>query len=119
MMSEKYAGKVLREEKEGQVPCWVLELVPTPKGPSYAKIIAWVGKDDSLTRRVDFYDDTSDRPFKRLILSSIKKAGSKPVAHQLTMTNLLDKTKTVMIIDRIKFGVKIPASLFESRNLEK
>lgn len=118
-LSEKYVGTVLREEQEGQVSCWVLELRPTAKGPSYAKVIAWVGKQDHLVRRVDYFDDKSDRPFKRLILSAIKQVGSKRVAHQMTMTNLLDQTKTVMLIDRIQFGVKLPGSLFESRNLDK
>ena len=118
-ISEKYTGTVLREEKQGGALCYVMELKPTPKGPSYDKIIVWIGKDDFITRRVDFYQDGESEPFKRLIMEDIRQVGEKLVAHKMTMTNLEDTTETVNIITQIKFGVKIPDSIFESRNLER
>ena len=118
-MSEKYAGKVLREEGEGGVLCYVLELKPTPKGPSYDKIVAWVGKEDFVTRRVDFYQDGGEEPFKRLILEDIRQVGEKLVPYKMTMTNLEDMTETITITNTIKLGVELPDSIFESRNLGK
>lgn len=118
-ISEKYTGKLLREEKQGGVETYVLELTPTDKGPSYDKIIAWIGKSDYIVRRIDFFEDGGDGPFKRLIMENIKAAGKKMLAHKMTMTNLEDKTETVNIITRIQFGAKIPDSVFESRNLQK
>ena len=96
-----------------------MELVPTPMGPSYDKIIAWIGKNDFITRRVDYYQDGEAKPFKRLIMDDIRKVGDKLVAHRMTMTNLEDTTETVSIITRIQFDVDIPDSIFESRNLER
>ncbi len=118
-MSEKYTGKVLREDTQGGAACWVLELTPTDEGPSYDKIIAWVGKADHVLRRVDYFEDGGSKPFKRLIMSEIKQAGPKLMPHRMTMTNLFDRTETVSIITRIQYGAKIPMSIFESRNLEK
>ena len=116
-MSEKYDGAVLREEEEGGALCYVLELKPTPKGPSYDKIVAWIGKEDFVTRRVDFYQNGDAGPFKRLILEDIRAVGEKIVPHKMTMTNLEDTTETVNVITRIQFGADIPGSIFESRNL--
>jgi outer membrane lipoprotein-sorting protein len=118
-ITEKYTGVVLREEEEGNVMCYVMELTPTPRGPSYDKIIAWIGKEDFVTRRVDFYQNGESEPFKRLILEDIRLVGEKSVAHSMTMTNLEDTTETINITTRIQFGMDLPDSIFESRNLER
>jgi outer membrane lipoprotein-sorting protein len=57
-----------RSEKKNKTECYVLELKPTPKGPSYGKIIAWIGKEDYITRQVDYFRKDENKPFKRLVL---------------------------------------------------
>jgi outer membrane lipoprotein-sorting protein len=118
-LSEKFVGVVLREERHDGVDCYVLELEPTPRGPSYRKIIAFIGKTDHVSRRVDYFQGNEAEPFKRLILEDVRPVGEKIVAHKMTMTNLLDRTETVNIIDRVQFEVEIPDSVFESRHLER
>lgn len=118
-ISEKYKGSFLRYENIEKTECYVLELKPTPKGPSYGKIVAWIGTEDYVIRQVDYFRKDEDRPFKRLILEDIRKASGKLYPYKMTMTNLEDKTKTVNIITKTQFGVEIPLSIFESRNLEK
>ncbi len=118
-MSEKYTGTVAGEEQQGGVGCWVLDLKPTDLGPSYDKIKVWVGKDDHILRRIDYFEEGGQKPFKRLIMEEIKKVGAKTVPYKMTMTNLFDKTETISLITRIQFGAKTPMSIFESRNLEK
>ena len=117
--SEKYTGVSLRNEKIEKTECYVLELKPTPKGPSYGKIIIWIGKEDFITRRVDYFRKDESKPFKRLVMEDIRKSGAKLYPYKMTMTNLEDKTKTINIMTRTQFGVEIPLSIFESRNLEK
>ena len=117
--SEKFTGTFLRNEKAGETECYVLELKPTPKGPSYGKIIAWIGKEDYITRQIDYFRKGESKPFKRLVMEDIRKSGEKLYPYKMTMTNLEDKTKTINIITRTQFGMEIPLSIFESRNLEK
>ena len=117
--SEKYTGEFLRNEKVKKTECYVLELKPTPEGPSYGKIIAWIGKEDYITRQIDYFRKDESKPFKRLVMEDIRKSGEKLYPYKMTMTNLEDKTKTINIITRTQFGVEIPLSIFESRNLEK
>ena len=116
--SEKYTGTYLRSEKIRETECYVLELKPTPKGPSYGKLVAWVGKEDYITRQIDYYRKDENKPFKRLVLEDIQKAGEKLFPFKMTMTNLEDETKTINITTRTQFGMEIPLSIFESRNLQ-
>ena len=95
-----------------------MELKPTPKGPSYDKVIAWIGKAGFVIRRVDYYQGDEGTPFKRLISEDFRVVSDKRVPHKITMTNLEDKTQTIHVITRFQHGVEIPASIFESRNLE-
>ena len=122
-ISEKYTGKILRAEKLGETECTVIELVPTPKGPSYDKVISWIGKSDAVTRRVDFFENGEPKPFKRLVVDDIRtvesSTGPKPMAHKMTMTHLADGTETINVTTRVQLGVKIPESIFESGNLER
>jgi outer membrane lipoprotein-sorting protein len=115
----KYNPEYLRSESLEGTDCYVLELKPTPRGPSYQKLVAWVGKSDYLTRRVDFYDEGESSPHKRLVMSDIRQVGSKKVAHRMVMENLVDNTRTVNELTRVDLGVSIPSSVFESRNLER
>jgi len=116
---EKYTAKLRGTEDSEGTPCYVLELSPTPKGPSYEKVIAWIGKEDYITRRIDFFQNGDAKPFKRLTCSDIRKAGHKLVPFNMTMTNLEDRSETINIINRIQFGVDIPESIFESRRLAR
>lgn len=116
-LAEKYRGIYLRKENYAGVPCHVIQLKPTPKGPSYAKIIAWVGTGDYVTRRVDYYEKGDNNPFKRLILEDVRSVDGKKVPFKMTMTNLTDRTETLSVMTRVRFGVELPMSIFESRNL--
>ncbi|MFC1718729.1 outer membrane lipoprotein-sorting protein [Candidatus Poribacteria bacterium] len=117
--SEEYTGKFLRSEKLGKTECYVLELKPTPKGPSYGKLIAWIGKEDYITRQIDYFRKDESKPFKRLAMEDIRESGEKLYPYKMTMTNLEDETKTINIVTRTQFGMEIPLSIFESRNLGK
>ena len=125
-ISEKYTGDLVGMETQDGVECYVLELKPTPKGPSYDKIKAWIAKEDHVTRRVDFYQDGQDKPFKRLVSSDVRKVeyldkgqkAVKIVPFKLVMTNLEDRTETVNLTKDIRYGVKIPGSIFNPRKLK-
>ena len=117
-ISEKYTGTLLREEQQAGVDCFVVELKPTPKGPSYDKVIAWINRASFVILRVDYYQDDEDAPFKRLTTEDFRVLSNRHVPHKITMTNLEDKTQTTHVITRFQHGVEIPPSIFESRNLE-
>ena len=118
-MSRKYTGRVVKEEKLGKVDCYVLELTPTPEGPSYKKITAWVGKKDFMVRRIDYYDEDGGKPFKTLYLSDIKKVSGHITPMKIRMKNHLDGGETVNEYTRIEYDRPIPDKKFSSSRLDR
>ena len=126
-MSEKYDGVKVGEETLDGEPCYVLDLTPTPKGPSYSKVRAWVSTGDFVARRLDFYENGEEEPFKRLVMSDVRtvdyeldgQQSSKIVPFKMVMTNLEDRTETVNITESVQFGVKLPGTIFDPRNLDR
>ena len=118
-LSEKYTGILLGEENEDGIACFKLELKPTPKGPSYDKVVIWVAKTDFVARRVDYYEEGASKPFKRLLSTDVRAVGEKQVPHSMIMTNLEDNTATSNRIKRVQFGMELPPTIFESRNMDR
>ncbi len=117
-MARKYNGKLLDFVREGKKKCYHLELVPTPEGPSYSKIEIWVGRDDFIIRRVDYWDK-GKKPYKRLIVSDVKKIENRWTPMKYYMKNLKEGSETWMEVKEISFDVDLPVSLFSERNLKR
>ncbi len=118
-MSEKYSGKILNEEKYDSVDCYVLELIPTDKGPSYDKVIAWVQKDNFASRKINFYDDGNPKPYKVLYLKNIQKISGHIVPMEMTMKNLEDGGETYNKTTKVDFDTNISDRKFNSRKLNR
>ncbi|MGD9212367.1 MAG: outer membrane lipoprotein-sorting protein [Desulfobacteraceae bacterium] len=118
-MSEKYNGKVIRNEEYDGTDCYVMELTPTPKGPSYDKVIAWVGKKDFCTRKLDFYEDGGSKPFKTLFLKDIQNISGHITPMEMLMKNHEDGGETYNKNESIDYDTSIPTSTFNSRHLDR
>ena len=116
-MSEKYNGKILKEEKYDNVNCFVIELIPTDKGPGYDKIILWVEKKDFATRRIDYFEDGSPKVFKTLYLKNIQKISGHFMAMEMTMKNFEDGGETYNKTTKVDFDSKISDGKFNARRL--
>jgi len=118
-MSEKYTGKVIKEEKIDGAVCYVLELKPTPKGPDYGRIVVWVGKKDFVTRRVDYYEKDSEGLLKILYLKDIKVISGHLVAMKLKMINHEDGGETYNEYTKMEYDIPIQSNRFNSSRLDR
>ena len=64
------------------VPTYVIELVPQREDIGYKKIVIWLGRDDLVPRRLEFYGDASD-PTKRIVQRDLHDVGSIPMARHV------------------------------------
>jgi len=117
--SRKYKGRTLRADKADGVDCWVVELKPTAQGPSYDKVVSWLGKADHIVRRADFYRDGGSKPFKRLTMANVRTFGGKKIATKMVMASLEGGSNTLNVINKVDFAAKIPAGTFNPRRLER
>lgn len=117
-MAEKYTAELIKEEKEQGVPCYVLKMIPTDKGPSYSKIMVWVDQQKFIPVRIDYWDQ-GEKPFKRMVINEIKKIDGHMTPMNYMMTNLKEGSVTRMEIKEMTYDVQLKDSLFTVRNLKR
>ena len=112
------------EEKDG-VDCYVIDGLPNNdaerKQTAYSRIVNWVGKQDFISRRMDFYDK-KERLSKVLRFEEIKPVSAtdvRPRAHRFLMDNLITKHKTELAFSKIELDVKVDDDIFSQRNLRQ
>jgi len=113
-----YKARLAGWEKEAGHECYKLELIPTPEGPAYSKLVSWVRTSDFIPLRLDYYDGEGEL-LKRLTLPEIKVIQGHPTAMKMTMTNLQEGGNTVIITDSVEYDMPLEESLFSDRTLKQ
>jgi uncharacterized protein len=116
--------KLLREELQGGVLCYVVESLPADEAvqesSGYGKRLSWIDKQSHVAVRVDMWD-TAMQPLKTIVSSDIQPTGqpgkSQPMVSEAT--NLQTGHKTVLKFDEYKANQSVSASLFTAKELER
>ena len=117
-MAEDYTGVLLGEEPVDGRACLHLALTPTPSGPSYGKIEAWVDAETYLTVRVDYWNEHGER-FKRLTAAGVETIDGRPTITRFRMHNLKTGGETLMEVLAMSYTEDVPASWFTVRHLKR
>ncbi|UCG87146.1 MAG: outer membrane lipoprotein-sorting protein [Gemmatimonadota bacterium] len=116
-LSEDYAAELLGYEEVDGVESVKLHCTPTESGPSYDHLILWAGVADSLTRRIEYYDE--EHHLKTLYLTEIRAVEGRKVAFRLEMVNHREGSKTVLEMVEVTFAGEPEASLFTKSALTR
>lgn len=103
------------------VPCYVVEIVPRPDSASrYGKLRVWIEKQSHVTVRTRYWDP-SGVEIKEYTASplEIREISGVFIPHEATMTNLLERTSTRMIIDEVDENPDLRDSVFSMRQLQR
>jgi hypothetical protein len=112
------ASELIREELVGDVPTHVIGLSPRRADIDYDRIVLWLGVDDLVMRRLEFFEEGSD-PVKRIEQLDIRNVGKIPVAHRLEIERPQRGSHTVMKVDSVVFDQSLEEDLFTERALER
>lgn len=120
-----WTHKLLREESEQGVACYVIESVPkTPTVASdsgYSKRISWVARDSFVALRVDFYDPVGNL-LKISENSDLKLVDPKEKKWQAMSTKVknhqTDHT-TLVHFDKFEANTDVAEEFFSVRYMEK
>jgi outer membrane lipoprotein-sorting protein len=107
------------------VECYVLDAVPNSEKEksetAYSKLRYWIGKEDFLFRKVEYYDK-KDRLSKRLTTGEIRQTSPtdpRKRAHRLDMQNLLTEHKTRIEMSKLELDVAVDDEVFSQRSLTR
>jgi outer membrane lipoprotein-sorting protein len=100
------------------VQCWVIDLAAQREDIGYKHVRLWLGQDDLVPRRIEFYED-GDQPKKRLTQSAVKTIGTIPTPHRIDVETPSAGSRTAVEIADVQFNQKLEDDLFTERALER
>jgi outer membrane lipoprotein-sorting protein len=115
--TEARASLLRDEERDGQ-PFHVIELVPTGKELSYARLRLWLHRDELVILRFEMLDG-SGTPVKTLSLSDVRKVGAIPTPFQMEMRSEQSGSRTVVEFTEVTYDTGIGDEAFGQRALER
>lgn len=108
---------LLREEPLDGQDAWVIESVPRAEDGVFSKKITWVGKENRLPLKEEYYDDKGrlDRVFEA---SAIEVVDGYPTVKVRTMTNVRKEHTTKVEFTDIDYDLGIDDDVFTERHLK-
>jgi hypothetical protein len=118
-LSEIYEVTLLGEEKIGDEICYVLDLVSDKGDAPYARQKIWVGKEDFISYKYEYYA-LSGRLMKSAEVLETRRIDKKDFPVKIKMVDELRKgSSTVFELKDLKLNVRIPEEVFSRQNLLK
>jgi outer membrane lipoprotein-sorting protein len=112
------ASKLRGEEAVDGTPTHVIELEPKREDIGYKRIVLWLGRDDLVPRRLEFYENEPE-PKKRINQGDVKSVGAIPVAHRVEVATPSSGSRTLVEISNVEFNKGIEDDRFSQRSLER
>jgi len=116
-MTEDYTAEFQGFEEIEGIECVRLKLVPTESGPSYDHLILWAGRDDTLSRKIEYYDE--DGLLKTLLISEFREVEGRRIGFRMEMKNNREGSRTLMVFDSITFAGEPEAWIFTKEALTR
>jgi outer membrane lipoprotein-sorting protein len=117
--TEADAASSLRgEETVDGVACHVIELAAKREDIGYKKIVLWLGRDDLVPRRLEFFGDEA-APVKRIAQADIRNVGKIPIAFKSKVETPAAGSSTDVTVVETQFNQAISDDAFTQRALEQ
>jgi outer membrane lipoprotein-sorting protein len=117
--TEADAASSLRgEETVDGVACHVIDLAAKRDDIGYKKIALWLGKDDLVPRKLEFFGDEAE-PTKRITQSDVRKVGAIPIAFHTKVETPAAGSSTEVDVADTQFNQKLGDDAFTQGALEQ
>lgn len=111
-------SSLLREDLLADVSTYVIALTPKRDDVAYERIVLWLGIDDLVGRRIEFFDTGAD-PVKTISQGRIEAVGVIPVPHRIEVERPRRGSRTVLVVESVRFDAGLEEDLFTTRALER
>ena len=121
-MGDRSVGKdtfaILGEDTVDGIPCWKLECTAKDKGAKISRRVLWVGKDNYVTYKGEYYDK-QNKLFKTMECQDIVQIDGYWTTQKMIMTTLSTSHKTIYEIKDIQYDNDINPAFFTVSALER
>jgi hypothetical protein len=116
---DKYSYKWIKDEKCGELECYVVERYPLYENSGYKKQVVWWDKDEYRVQKIDFYDRKNSL-LKTLVYSDYKQYLDKFWRADLfIMKNHQTGKSTDIVFESWEFGLGQDESQFTASRLKR
>jgi len=115
--AEQDVFSILKEEQVEGKTSYVIEGKPKDAGYTYSKTLLFITKKDNLILKVEFYNK-EEKLVKVLELSNYKKVQGVNTPMQTKLSTIATGTSTIIELQKVNYGMKIPEKVFTTKYLE-
>ena len=117
--SKRSQAELLPEAVEvGRAVYVIAGTPPKDEASSYERIVTYVDRESCVVLRIDSYEPGPKlRKVLRADPASVDKTGDIAIAKSLELEDVLDGTRTRVVIDAIRLDVDLPDRLFRQTDL--
>ena len=109
---------IVGEEAVNGHTCAIIEALPKDAESAYSKVRFWLGRDDLFVHRYQF-EDRNQRLAKTLAVSEVRDVGKVLTGHRLEMQNERSGSRTLVVVEEVKYDSGLTDALFTQRHLEQ
>jgi outer membrane lipoprotein-sorting protein len=114
----QYDFRLLGEEAIAGVPCWKIEAKPRQKKVSqYTSSRLWIRKDNYVAAQYEGLK--GDNVTRRLRYGDIRRVQNLWTAHELEMSDLRNKSRTVLRLEKVQYNVPLQEEEFTIQALRR
>lgn len=109
---------LLGEEAVNGKDCWKLEYKAKNKGAKISKRIYWIGKDNFVTYKGEFYD-RQGKLFKELTVDTLEQISGYWTSIKMTMKNLVTGNKSEIEMKDVVYDGPVDDAMLTQSALER
>ncbi len=117
-MNQKFSYRFLREENRDGLPCLVVERTPRDTWSGYTRQIMWVDRDESLIRRIDYYDRKGSL-LKTYTAGKFRQYGNHWRPSEMLMVNHQTGKQTRLLWTEYRFASGLKDEQFSQNALQR
>ena len=118
-LRQTYEAQVTGEDTLDGRLCWKVEAKAKDRSVSYPRRVIWVDQETLVPSKQELYA-VSGMLLKTWTMSDVKLVDGKPVPMRMELRDQLRKgSSTVMVIEEVRFAVKLRREVFSRRWLER
>lgn len=117
-MREDYSAKLAGNEKYKGKDCYKIVMTAKDKEKTYSKVVIWVDKSNYVYQKGDFYDEDGEL-WKTLTMEDVTKVAAYWTPKKIEMKNVQKGSRTVMLMNKIEYDIKLNDRLFSQKNLKR